>query len=104
MTAFNAPPALLFLDSTVNSGKKETLVCCESDSPLFSVKLVHDWCFSVHWASKQAETGHKSSHPGPLTQTEDPVLVGVFLHPGVSVGASLLEPPQQPVVCFDELI
>lgn len=38
MTAFNAPPALLFLDSTVNSGKKETLVCCESDSPLFSVK------------------------------------------------------------------
>lgn len=68
-----------------------------SDSEMSTIIL-------VHWASKQADLGCKSGHPAPLAQTEDPVMVGAVLHPGFFGDASLLEPPEQPVVCFDELI
>lgn len=64
----------------------------ESDSPLFTVKWVPD----MH--------PDRLTHPAPLARTEDSVLVGAVLHPGVFGDASLLEPPEQPVVCFDELI
>lgn len=46
----------------------------------------------------------KPSSPGPLAQTEDPVLVGVVVCPGFFRDTRLLESPEQPVVCFDELI
>lgn len=63
-------------------------------------------CILVHWASRQADPSHKSSHPAPRAQIEDPALVGVVLTPDFCGHASLLEPPEQPVVCWmlDDLI
>lgn len=47
----------------------------------FYSKMFLTW---IHWASKQT----KPSPPGPLTQTEDPGLVGVVVCPGFFSDAS----------------